>query len=112
MVATTTSSNSLHLLLENESTNNAIWLSLKGLINCGATSDFIDSVYVTANGIPVRRLSQPILVFNVNSSPNEASFIQDVASLVLHYKGHSKQVQLAVTGLGNQKAHPWVLLAL
>jgi hypothetical protein len=85
--------------LEIELTDNAVKLSLDGLVNCGATSDFIDSEYVKASGIPVRWLSQPIPVFNVDSSPNEAGFIRDVATLVLRYKGHSERVQLTVTGL-------------
>jgi hypothetical protein len=84
-------------------TDNTVKLSLDGLIDCRATSDFIDSEYVKASGIPVRRLSQPIPVFNVDGSPNEAGFIRDVTTLVLRYKGHSEQVQLAVTGLGKQK---------
>jgi hypothetical protein len=89
--------------LEIESTDNAVKLSLDGLVDCGPTSDFIDSEYIKASGIPVRRLLQPIPVFNVDGSPNEAAFIQEVATLVLCYKGHSKRVQLAVTGLGKQK---------
>jgi hypothetical protein len=89
--------------LEIEPTDNAVKLSLDGLVDCGATSDFIDSEYVKASGIPVCRLLQPIPVFNVEGSPNEAGFIRDVATLVLRYKGHSERVQLAVTGLGKQK---------
>jgi hypothetical protein len=103
MVAATSSANSLHLLLEIELTDNAVKLSLDGLVDCGATSDFIDSEYIKVTGIPVRLLSQPIPVLNVDGSPNEASFIRDVTALVLHYKGHSERVQLAVTGLGKQK---------
>jgi hypothetical protein len=76
--------------LEIESVDNAVKLSLDGLVDCGVTSDFIDSEYVKVSGIPVRQLSQPIPVFNVDSSPNEAGFIRDVATLVLRYKGHSE----------------------
>ena len=42
-------------------------------------------------------------MFNVNSSPNEAGSIHEIADLVLQYKGHSEHVQLAVTGLGKQQ---------
>ncbi|KAJ7791494.1 hypothetical protein B0H13DRAFT_2394254 [Mycena leptocephala] len=42
-VAATSGANSLDLPLEIELTDNAVKLSLNGLINCGATSDFIDS---------------------------------------------------------------------
>jgi hypothetical protein len=74
-VAVTSGANSLHLPLEIESADNAVKLSLDGLVDCRATSDFIDSKYVKATGIPVHRLSQPIPVFNVDGSPNEAGFI-------------------------------------
>ena len=53
MVATTPSTNSLHLPLEIKSTNNAVKLSLDRFIDCGATSDFIDLEYIAANKIPV-----------------------------------------------------------
>ena len=102
-VAATPGANFLHLLLEIESTDNAVKLLLNGLIDCGATSNFIDLEYITVNKILVHWLLQPIPVFNVDSSPNEAGSIQDVANVVLRYNGHSKQVQLAVTGLGKQK---------
>ena len=89
-VAATSGANSLHLPLETESTDNAVKLSLDGLVDCGATSNFIDFEYIKVSGILVRQLSQPIPVFNVDGSPNEAGFIRDVATLVLRYKGHSK----------------------
>ena len=102
-IAAAPGANSLHLPLEIESTDNAMKLSLSGLIDCGATSDFIDSTYVASEGIPIRRLSQPIPVFNVDGTPNEAGSIREVADLVLRYKTHSEHVQLAVTRLGKEK---------
>ncbi|KAJ7203998.1 hypothetical protein B0H12DRAFT_978639, partial [Mycena haematopus] len=71
-VAASPGANSLHLPLEIESTDSAVKLSLDGLVDCGATSEFIDSEYVAAQQFPVRRLSQPIPVFNVDGTPNEA----------------------------------------
>jgi predicted aspartyl protease len=77
-------------------------LSLNGLVDCGATSEFIDTEYAAEHKIPVRRLSQPIPVYNVDGSPNEAGFIRDVADVVLRYKGHSERAQFAVTRLGKE----------
>jgi len=102
-VVATPGPNSLHLPLEIKSTDNALKLALKGLVDCGATSDFVDSDYASANRIPVRRLAQPIPVYNVDGSPNEAGSIREVADVILRYKGHSERVQLAVTRLGKQK---------
>ena len=102
-IAANPGTNSLHLPLEIESTDNAAKLTVDGLVDCGATSDFIDSEYVAANDIPVRQLSQPIPVYNVDGSPNEAGSIREVADVVLRYRTHSERVVLAVTRLGKQK---------
>ena len=42
-VAATSGSNSLFLPLEIQSTENAVQLSMTGLVDCGATSDFINA---------------------------------------------------------------------
>ena len=47
-------------------------------------------------------LSYNILVFNVDSSPNETEQISEVVDVVLHYKTHSERMLLAVSGLGKQ----------
>jgi hypothetical protein len=103
MVAATPGVNSLHLALEIESTDDGVMLSVDGLVDCDATSDFIDSEYTAANRIPVRWLSWPILVFNVDGSPNEAGSIREVSDVILRYQSHSERVVLALTGLGKQK---------
>ncbi|CAK5267875.1 unnamed protein product [Mycena citricolor] len=85
VAATSPGANSLHLPLEIESTDNAVKLSLKGLVDCGATSNFIDSDYPLENHLPIRRLTQPIPVYNVDGTPNKASSICEVADVVLRY---------------------------
>jgi len=47
-------------------------------------------------------LSCNILVFNVDSSPNEAGQISEVVDVVLCYKTYSKRMLLAVSKLGKQ----------
>jgi len=53
-------------------------------------------------GISTWSISRPILVFNVDSSPNEAGQISEVVDIVLYYKTHSKRILLAVFNLGKQ----------
>jgi hypothetical protein len=77
-------------------------MSVKALVDCGATGDFIDSEYIISRNLPVRRLSQPILVLNVDGSPNQAGGITSVVNMVVDYKGHSERIQLTVTRLGKQ----------
>ena len=75
---------------------------IKALVDSGATGTFIDKEYVISNSIPTRKLISPILVFNVDGSPNEAGSITEVAELRLTYKDHSETTLFAVTSLGKQ----------
>jgi hypothetical protein len=77
-------------------------MSVKALINCGATRDFINSEYIISRNLLVRCLSQPIPVLNVDGSPNQAGGITSIVDMVVDYKGHTKRIQLAVTWLGKQ----------
>ena len=53
-------------------------------------------------GINTWSISRPILVYNVNSSPNEAGQISEVVDVVLHYKTHSERMLFAVSSLRRQ----------
>jgi hypothetical protein len=75
---------------------------VKALVDCRATRDFIDSEYVISCNLPVWRLSQPILVLNMDSTANQASGISSIVNILVDYKGHSKHIQLAMTWLGKQ----------
>jgi hypothetical protein len=74
----------------------------QALIDCGATGCFIDIEWAKLNNIPTRPLTNPILVYNVDSSANEAGTITDIADVILCYENHSERTQLAVTRLGKQ----------
>jgi hypothetical protein len=76
-------------------------MSVKALVDCRATGDFIDSEYVISHNLPVWRLSQPIPVLNVDGSPNQAGGITSVVDMVVDYKGHSERIQLDVTDSGS-----------
>ena len=62
------------------------------------------------------KLTQPILVYNVDGSPNKAGFnkaglITEVVSLLLCYKNHLEWTTFCVTNLGKQKlllGHSWL----
>jgi len=76
--------------------------SVKALLDSRATGNFIDKDFVRTKGISTRSISRPILVFNVDGSPNEAGRISEVVDVVLRYKTHSKRTLLAVSNLGKQ----------
>jgi len=76
--------------------------SVKALLDSGATGSFIDRDFVCLKGINTWTLSRNILVFNVDSSPNEARQISEVIDVLLRYKTHSERMLLAISGLGKQ----------
>ena len=65
-------------------------VGIDALVDCGATRDFIDEGFVKQTKIPTWNLSQPIPVYNVDGSLNEASSITKVVNMVMTYKGHSE----------------------
>jgi len=74
----------------------------EAMVDTGATGDFIDRDFVERAKLPTRLLSQPIPVYNVDGTPNEAGSIDRVVDVVMTYAGHSERILLAVTRLGKQ----------
>jgi len=75
---------------------------VEALLDCGATGSLINKDFIHSKGMNTQTLSHNILVFNVNSSPNEAGQISKVVDVVLQYKTHFKRMLLAVSRLGQQ----------
>jgi len=94
--------NSIRILVHLKTTDTVEEVSTDALVDCSATGDFIDEGFVERSKIPTRNLSQPIPVFNVDGSLNEAGSITKVANMIMTYKGHSERILLAVTQLGKQ----------
>jgi len=76
--------------------------SVEAFLDCRATGSLINRDFIRSKGMNTQILSHNILVFNVNSSPNEAGQISEVMDIVLCYKTHSERILLAVSGLGKQ----------
>jgi hypothetical protein len=57
---------------------------------------------VKLNNVPTHPLTNPIPVYDVDGTTNDASAITDIADVILHYETHSERTQLAVTCLGKQ----------
>jgi hypothetical protein len=88
--------------LQIESTDTAVKRCTQALIDCSATGCFIDIEWVKLTNIPTCPLTNPIPVYNVNRTANDASAITDIANVILYYENHSEHTQLAVTCLGKQ----------
>jgi len=76
--------------------------SIKALLDSGAMGSFIDKDFVRTKGITTWSISYPILVYNIDSSPNKAGQISEVVDVVLHYKTHSERTLFTVSSLRRQ----------
>ena len=93
---------SIILPIEISTTDTSKVYSVKMLLDSGAMGSFIDRDFVCTKGISIRNISRPILVFNVDGSPNEVGQISEVVDVVLHYKIHSKKMLLTISNLRRQ----------
>jgi hypothetical protein len=93
---------SLAVEVEIESTDTTVKRCTQALIDCGAMGYFINIEWAKLNNIPTRHLTNPIPVYNVDGTANDAGAITDIADMILHYEQHSEHTQLAVTRLGKQ----------
>jgi hypothetical protein len=93
---------SLAVEVEIESTDTAVKRHTQALIDCGAMGCFIDIEWAKLNNIPTCPLTNPIPVYNVDGTVNDAGAITDIADVILCYEQHSERTQLAVTRLGKQ----------
>ena len=75
--------NSLNLKVEIETTDTAEKKSITTLVDSGATGEFIDRQYAKSCRFNLLKLTQPIPVYNVDGSPNEAGSITEAVTLLL-----------------------------
>jgi hypothetical protein len=81
---------SLVVKVEIESTDTMVKRRTQALIDCGAMGCFIDIEWVKLNNIPTHPLTNPIPVYNVNSTANDTGAITDIADVILCYEQHSE----------------------
>ena len=93
---------SIILPIEIHTTDTSEVYSVKALLDSEAIGNFIDQDFVRMKGISTQSISRPILVYNMDSSPNEAGQISEVVDIVLRYKTHFERMLLVVSSLGKQ----------
>jgi hypothetical protein len=87
----TPSENSLNIDVEIEVTDMAIKRNASVLVDCSATSLFINTEYIWLNNISTHCLTTPIPVFDVDGTANEAGTITEIADVILCYKSHAER---------------------
>ncbi len=71
--------------------------SSEAMVDTGAMGNFIDQDFIRNAKLLTHKLSQPIPVYNIDRTPNEAGSIHEVVDMIMTYGGHSEQILLAVT---------------
>src|SRR5258706_3893584 len=88
-------------------------VSTSTLLDSGATGMFINRSFMQKHQLETTPLPQPVLVRNVDGSPNENGSVMEEVHVTLHFRCHSERVHLTVTNLGQQMViigHSWLSL--
>jgi len=87
-------STSLKLKVELETTDTGEVKSVNSFVDSGATREFINRHYAKSNQLYTQKLSEPIPVYDVDGTLNEAGSITEVVDLILRYRNHSERTYL------------------
>src|SRR6266481_6393265 len=104
---------SLNIQVELTSLTSLASISMSTLLDSGATGMFINRSFMQKHQLETTPLPQPILVCNVDSSPNENRSVMEEVHVTLHFGCHSERAHLAVANLGQQMViigHSWLTL--
>src|SRR5258707_878205 len=107
------SPHSLNIQVKLTSLTSLASVSTSTLLDSGATGMFINWSFVQKHQLETTSLPQPVLVRNVNSSPNENGSVTEEVHVTLRFGRHSERAHLAVTNLRQQTViigHSWLTL--
>ena len=103
--------NSLNLHVGLKTTDTGVEFRTHALVDSVATGSFIVHEFIVKNQIDTRRLSHPVLVLNVDGTPNRAGQVVEVVDLILQYQQHAERTLFAVMSLGKRDVilgYPWL----
>jgi hypothetical protein len=83
VISSTPSLNSLELDVLMQTLDTGKVVASPALLDCGATGLFVDGNFVKMKNLMMRKLSQPVNVYNVDGTPNEAEKVLEVWETVL-----------------------------
>lgn len=92
---------SLTLPLQLETVDGAQRDSARALVDCGATTEFMNDAFVRSRGFPTRKLDRPVPVYNVDGTLNDSGSIREVTDLLVRIGNHSERITFAVCALGS-----------
>ncbi len=80
------------------------------LLDSGATENFLNLEYAKWLCLPIKKMTHPRKLFNVNGSENKAGQLQYYTDLAIHTGSTSTNMRFFLTELGEHKAilgYPW-----
>ena len=86
-------------------------VTVKALLNSGATGMFMDRRMVARHGFKLQKLERPIMVRNVNGTNNSREAIIHQVEANVYYKGHVERMRMNVCDLGKTEiilGMPWL----
>src|SRR5258708_3125503 len=105
----------IYILSKNSPCSLNIQVELTSLTSLASTATgmFINQSFVQKHQLETTPLPQPILMHNVDSSPNENGSVTEEVHITLHFGHHSERAHLAVVNLRQQTViigHSWLTL--
>src|SRR5258705_1531479 len=107
------SPHSLNIQVELTSLTSLTSIPMSVLLDSGATGMFINQSFVQKHQLETTLLPQPVLVCNIDGSPNENGSVTEEVHITLCFRHHSKRAHLTVANLGQQMViigHSWLTL--
>jgi len=94
-----------------EKLDNHEGITVKTLLDSGATGIFIDKKFVEEYGFRLEKLDQPVEVKNVNGTSNSGGNITHELECNVFYRGHHERLRMDVCNLERTKmilGMPWL----
>ena len=86
-------------------------VTIKALLNSGATGMFIDRKIAAKHGFKLQKLERPVRVKNVDGMYNSRGAITHEVEVNMYYKSHVKRMRMDVYNLGRTEVilgMPWL----
>jgi len=76
-------------------------ITVKALLDSGATGMFMDKRMAVRHGFKLQELERPIVVRNVDGMNNSGGMITHQVEANMFYKGHVEKMRMDICDLGN-----------
>jgi len=94
-----------------EKLDNHEGVTVKALLDSGATGIFVDKKFMKEHGFRLEKLDRPVEVKNVNGTSNSGGNITHELEYNVFYRGHHERLRIDVCDLGRTKmilGMPWL----